>query len=94
MVCQFGRRWHTKFGVHSTPNFLECGVNDTIITTILTYGCRHSEACTVKMSETSRLHPLAVYIDVQDYKLHSTLRWQKHFTFLCAYAYSYVQEKN
>ena len=24
MVCQFGRCWHTKFGVHSTPNFLEC----------------------------------------------------------------------
>ena len=24
MVCQFGRGWHTNFGVLCTPNFLEC----------------------------------------------------------------------
>ena len=24
MVCQFGRCWHTNFGVLCTPNFLEC----------------------------------------------------------------------
>ena len=71
-------------------------MNDTItlnITTILTYGCRHSEACTVKMSETSRLHPLAVYIDVQDYRLHYSAMAKTFYFVVCIYAYSYVQEK-
>ena len=28
MVCQFGRGWHTNFGVLCTPNFLECSVRE------------------------------------------------------------------
>ena len=50
---------------------------DTItlnITTILMYGCRHSEACTVKMSETSRLHPLAVYRMAKN-KMYKTISY-------------------
>ena len=44
IVCQFGRRWHTKFGVHCTPNFYSVALQKTDSNSITCPECRKTSA--------------------------------------------------